>query len=168
MVFVPLVDELMSPRDEGEVIDVAELGGDFIAEKPTRTSGADGPSLDVLRVGPDEIAECPFVRDLLGSRHDADLVQRPDLRAQSAVDAENFAVDDGAEGHEVKDLAACFPDGSVAVFLHAFFVEAVNLGDLAGFMVAADKGDAVGVFGFEAEEEGQGFEGEIAAVDVVA
>lgn len=61
------------------------------------------------------------------------------------MDAEDFAVDDGAEGHEVEDLAAGFPDGGVAVFLDAFFVETVDLGDLAGFVVAADEGHAVGV-----------------------
>jgi len=60
------------------------------------------------------------------------------------VYAEHFAVDNGGEGQEVEDLTACFPDGGVAVFCLAFFVEAVDLGDLAGLVVAADEGDAVG------------------------
>ncbi len=58
---------------------------------------------------------------------------------------EDFAIDDSAEGHKVKDLAACLPDRCVAVFLHTFFVEAVDLGDLAGFMVAADESHAIWV-----------------------
>lgn len=61
------------------------------------------------------------------------------------MDAEDFAIDDGAEGHEVEDLTACFPDGCVAVFLYAFFVETIDLGDLPGFVVTADEGHAVGV-----------------------
>ena len=61
------------------------------------------------------------------------------------MDAEDFAVDDRAKGHEVKDLTACLPDGCVAVFLDAFLVEAVDLGDLSGFVVAADEGHAVWV-----------------------
>ena len=59
------------------------------------------------------------------------------------MNAEDFAIDNGAEDEEVEDLTAGFPDGGVAIFLLAFFVEAVDLGDLSGFVVAADKGDAV-------------------------
>lgn len=61
------------------------------------------------------------------------------------MEAEHLSIDDGAEDEEVEDLAARFPDGGVAVLLLAFFVEAVDLGDLAGFMVATDEGDSVGV-----------------------
>lgn len=61
------------------------------------------------------------------------------------MDAQNFPVDDGGEGQEIEDLTAGFPDRGVSVFLLAFFVEAVDLGDLPGFVVAADEGYAVGV-----------------------
>ena len=61
------------------------------------------------------------------------------------MNAEDFTIDNGAEDEKVENLAAGFPDGGVAVFLLAFFVEAVDLGDLAGFVVTADEGDAVGV-----------------------
>ena len=61
--------------------------------------------------------------------------------------AEDFAVDDGAQHEEVEDLTAGFPDGGIAVFGLAFFVEAVDLGYLTGFVVAADEGHAVGVSG---------------------
>lgn len=61
--------------------------------------------------------------------------------------AEDFAVDDGGKREEVENLAAGFPDGGVAIFCLALFVEAVDLGDLAGFVVAADEGDTVGESG---------------------
>jgi hypothetical protein len=73
------------------------------------------------------------------------LVECSDLRAEAAVYAKDFAVDDRAESHEVEDLTACFPDRCIAVFLNTFFVEAVDLGDLAGFVVAAHECDAVRV-----------------------
>ena len=53
--------------------------------------------------------------------------------------AEDLAVDDRAQRHEVEDLTACLPDRCVAIFLHTFFVETVDLGNLAGFVVAADE-----------------------------
>jgi hypothetical protein len=55
--------------------------------------------------------------------------------------AKDFTVDDGGQGQEVEDLAARFPDGGVTVFLLTFFVESVDLGDLPGFVVAADERD---------------------------
>ena len=83
----------------------------------------------------------------LRSCNDTDLVQCSDLWAEAAVYAKNFTVDDGAKGHEVKDLTARFPDGCIAVLLDAFFVESVNLGDLSGLVVAPEEGHTVRVSG---------------------
>jgi len=41
------------------------------------------------------------------------------------------------------------------------------LRDLAGFVVAAQDGDAVWVTDFEGDKEGYGFDGKVAAVDIV-
>jgi hypothetical protein len=60
------------------------------------------------------------------------------------------------------------PDVGVAVFAAAFGVEAVGLRDAAGLVVAADEVNSVRVAQFEADEEGDGFDAEEAAVDVVA
>ena len=59
------------------------------------------------------------------------------------MNAEDLAVDHSAQNQKVKDLAASFPDRRVAVLLLAFFVETVDLSDLSGFVVAADKGHAI-------------------------
>jgi len=85
------------------------------------------------------------VRNLLGSGHDADLIQGPDFRTQAAVDAEHFAVDDGGQGEEVEDLAAGLPDRGVAVLLLALFVETVDLGDLPALVVPAHQRHLVGI-----------------------
>jgi hypothetical protein len=124
-----------------------KLGRDLVPEQPPRPAGTDSPRLDVLGVAPDEVAEGALVGDLLGAGDDADLVDGADFRGKAAVHAEHGAIDNGGEDEEVEDLAAGFPDGGVAVFLLAFFVEAVDLGDLAGFVVAADEDYPVGVSG---------------------
>jgi hypothetical protein len=142
---VALVDQLMSTRNQLESIDMVELRCDFIPEQPPRPTRRNSPGANVLRITPDEIAEGAFVGDLLSASNDTDLVNCADFRTQPTVDAEDFAVNDGAEDEEIEDLAAGFPDGGVAVFLLAFFVETVHLGDLARLVVAADEGDAVGV-----------------------
>lgn len=72
------------------------------------------------------------------SGYHSDLVEGADFGAESAVHAEDFAVDDGCEGEKVEDLTARLPDRGVAVLLLALLVEAVDLGNLPGLMVAAD------------------------------
>ena len=83
--------------------------------------------------------------DLLGPSDDTDLIKGPDLGTQAAMDAEDFAIDDGSEDQEVEHLAATFPDRGIAVLLLAFFVEAVDLGDLARLMIATDESDTIWV-----------------------
>ena len=85
------------------------------------------------------------MRNFLSSGNDSDLVEGPNLGAQSTVYAENFAVDNGSEDHKIKDLTACFPNRGVVVFIHTFFVKAIDLGDLARLMVASYKCDFVRV-----------------------
>jgi len=145
MPFIALVDQLMSPSDQLQAIDMIELRRDLVTKQPARASGTDSPGLDFFGVAPDEVAEGAFMRDLLGAGDDADLIERPDFGGEAAVYAEDFAVYDGAEGQEVKDLAGGLPDGRIAVFVHALFVETVDLGYLARLVVAADQRYAFGV-----------------------
>ena len=145
---VPLeafLHELVRARNQLQIVDMVEFGRDLVAKEPARTARTDGPRFHLFGIAPDQVAKGALVRDLLGARDDADLVQGADLGREAAVHAEDFAVDDGGQGQEVEDLAGGFPDGGVAVLLLTFFVEAVDLGDLAGLVVAADEGDAVGI-----------------------
>lgn len=119
----------------------------LVAEQPSGAAGTDCPRLNVFGVGPDEIAKGSLMGNFLGASNNPDLINSPNLRAQAAVDAEDLAVNDCGQDQEVKDLAARLPDRGIPVFLLAFFVEAVHLGDLTGFVVAADEDDPIRVSG---------------------
>ena len=140
---VPFVDELVSARDEIKVVDMIELAGDLVSKEPASTTRRDGPGTDIFRITPDQVTEGAFMRDLLGTGDNTDLVEGTDLRAQAAVNAEDFAINNGAEDEEVKDLSTCLPDRGVAVFLDALFIETVDLSDLTRLVIATDDGDAV-------------------------
>ena len=53
--------------------------------------------------------------------------------------AKKLAVNDGSKHEKVKDVTASFPDGCVAVLLLTFLVEAVDLCDLTGLVVASNE-----------------------------
>ena len=61
------------------------------------------------------------------------------------MNAEDLAVNDSAKDKKIEDLTASFPDRCITILLLTFFVETINLGDLAGLMITADKSHAIWV-----------------------
>lgn len=77
---VPLIDQLVSTRNQLEPVDMVELRGDLIPKQPARPTRRNSPGADVLRVAPDEIAKGAFVGNLLSACNDTDLVNGADFR----------------------------------------------------------------------------------------
>lgn len=75
------------------------------------------------------------------------------VRGRCRVEIRRGTGDEGAEREVVEDFAAVAPDICGAVFPQALVVEAVDGGDLAGFVVASDEGDSIRVADFEAEKQ---------------
>ena len=63
--FVSLHDELVGPGDEVQVVDLVELRHHVPAKEIPRAPGRQTPALDVLGVGPHEVAHGAIVRHLL-------------------------------------------------------------------------------------------------------
>jgi hypothetical protein len=93
---IALINELMSTRNEFEAVNVIEFGRNLVSKEPTRATRRNSPRLNILRVAPHQVAEGSFVRDLLGTGNDPDLVNRTNLRAQSTVHAEDLAINDSS------------------------------------------------------------------------
>lgn len=87
----------MRPRNRLQPIHVVKLGSDLIAKQPTRSSRAHRPRVDILRVTPHQIAKRAFMRDLLRSSHNTDLVDGSNFGRQAAVDAQDGPVHDCCE-----------------------------------------------------------------------
>lgn len=81
---------------------------------------------------------------------------------------EDLVVDEGGQGKVVEEVCEVLPDVGVAVLSEAFVVEAVDLGNLAGFVVATEDGDAGGVSNLEGDKEGDGLNGVVASIHVVS
>ena len=143
MPLVALVHELVGARDAFETIDVVEFGRDLVAKEPAGTSRAHGPCTNFLRIAPDQVTKGTFVWNLLRASNNTNLVESADFRTEATVHAKNFAIDQRCEGKEVKDLAGCLPHRRIAVLLLTLFVEAIHLGDLAGFVVPSNERDSV-------------------------
>ena len=175
----------MGTCNELEAVNVVELSSDLVAKEPACATWADSPRLDIFGIAPHQVAKSTLVRNLLGASHHANLIDGPDLGAQATVHTEYLAIYDGGENEEIEHLTACFPHRRIAVLLLALLVEAIDLGDLSGLVVATNENDAVRVPGcalatcvprgrqgnllsLEAHQQRKCLQAEVASVDEVA
>jgi len=105
---------------------------------------------------------------LAKSINDLDLVDTMNTRTQAAMHAENLIIYNDGEGEVVEHIGEIMPNARIAIFARALSVEAVGLCYAAGLVVATDEVHAVRVAEFKADEEGNGFYAEEAAVYIVA
>lgn len=141
--------------------------GNVLAECVSGTTGRYAPAAPVVWVRPQQIAHGAFVRDFLDSVESPDVVEGINAGGETAVEAKDLVVDEGREGEVVEKVGEVLPDIGVAVFAEALVVEAVDLGDLARLVVAAEDGDALRVSDLESDEQGDRLNGIIATIDVV-
>ena len=158
----------MRPTDHLDIVGLVKLRDDVGAEEVTCASRRHAPPLSVLWIGPQEVTHGSVVRNLLLPIDRANLVERLNGRAESAVYAKDLAVDDGAQAQVVEDLGAVTPHGDRAVFAQTLVVKAVDLRDLPRLVIAPDERDAIRITNFQGQQEQKGLYGVEAAIDKVA
>lgn len=140
---------------------------DILPECVSSTTGGDTPAASVVGVTPQQIAHGALVRNFLDPIEGANVVESVDRGTQTAVKAEDLVLDEGGEGKVVKKVGEIFPDVGVAVLAQTLVVEPVDLGDLAGLVVATKDGDTLRVTDFEADEECDSLYRVVSTVDIV-
>ena len=98
----------------------------------------------------------------------SDVVQGINTRAQTTMEAEDLILDEGGQRQKVEEVGEVLPDVRITIFSKALIVEAVNLSDLTGLVVAAEDGDARRVANFEGDKKGDGFDAVVTTIDIVA
>ena len=83
------------------------------------------------------------MRHLLEPVQGSDMVKGVNAGTESAVQAEDLSVHQGREGQVVEQVCEVLPNVGVPVLPETLVVEAVDLRDLAGLVVAAQDCDAL-------------------------
>ena len=149
---VPVHNELVRPGYQIQAVLVVELLGYVLPKGEAGPAGADAPPGPVVGVGPEQVAHGPLVGDLLHPIELPHVVEGVDGRAEAAVEAEYVIIDEGRQGEVVKEVGEELPNVGAAVLANALVVEAVDLRDLPGFVVAAKDEDSVGISHLETNE----------------
>jgi hypothetical protein len=98
----------------------------------------------------------------------SDVVESIDAWGETSVEAEDLVVDKGSEGEVIEKVCEVFPYVGVTVLSETLVVKSIDLSDLAGFVVAAEDCDALGVSDFESNEESDCLNGIITSINIVA
>ena len=100
--------------------------------------------------------------------HDTpDLLHRVEVRAETAVHGEDLLVDDSGDGQAVEAVRKCLPQLDIVTPL-TLVVEAVDAVDGRALVVAAQHEEVLRVLDLVCEQQADGLERLLAAIDVVA
>ena len=136
-------DELMSASDRFESILLDELVRNVLSECVASASWRDAPTCAVIGVRPKQVAHGSLVWNLHHTIDAFDLVKGVQRWRKTAVQTEDLVFDHSAQGQVIEEVGQELPHIRVPVLAHALVVEAVNLSDLAAFMVPSQNGDSV-------------------------
>lgn len=84
------------------------------------------------------------------------------------METEDLVIDKGGEGKVVEKVCEVLPYVGIAILSEALVVEAVDLSDLAGFVVTTEDCDSLRVSDLEGNEEGNGFDRVVTSINIVA
>jgi hypothetical protein len=94
--FKSVHDQLMGTGNHIQSVNVVEFRGNLRAEKPSSTTRRNSPGVNIIRVRPHEITVGSFVRDLLSTFDEANLVKSLDIGGKSAMDTEDLTLNNGS------------------------------------------------------------------------
>jgi hypothetical protein len=146
----------------------SEFAHDGLAKRKRYTAVVVSVLLDAaLWVWPEQVAQQARIGHVRRSNYTFDLLEVFQFRAQSAVHAQNFLVDDCAHGQTVKDVWEYFPEFD-RVSSFTFIVKAINTVDLSTLVVAAEEEKVFRELDLITEEQSYSFDWLLAAVNVIA
>lgn len=158
----------MGSSNEIEVVLFKKHTDNIRAEDETDASVVFLPAVHVLlRVGPEQIAEKPGVRNVGRPHNSSDLLHVAELGGEPAVHAEDLLVDDGSHGKAVEAVREGLPQLDVVPSL-ALVVEPVNSVDRCSLVVPSQQEEVLRVFDFVREQQADRLQRLLASIDVVA
>jgi hypothetical protein len=161
-------DKLMGSGNQIQAVDVVELWGYFRTEKPSSTSWGDCPGVNIIGVGPHEVAISSFMRDFVASVDQTNLIQGLNIGGKSSMDAENFSFNNCTSAEEIENLSAELPRVGISVLADTFIVVSIHLRNLSSFVVSSQQSNVVGPFKLEAHQKLEGLDRVKTAIDKIS
>ena len=138
----------MRPSDGFQIVLYNELVRDVLPKSVASTAWRDSPTSPVVRIRPEQVAHGAFMRHFHHSVNTLNLVQRVKTWRQATMQTKDLVLHDGRERQVIEQISQELPNVCVTVLAHAFVVEAVDLSDLAAFVIASQNSESVSIAHF--------------------
>ena len=100
LIFKPILEavhyKLMRPSNQLNTVDVVEFRCHFRTKEPASSSWRHGPSFDLFRIWPHQIAEGTLMWDLHSPFNQPDLVHGLNIWGETSMNAKNLALDNSS------------------------------------------------------------------------
>mmetsp|Transcript_20055 Transcript_20055/g.51700 ORF Transcript_20055/g.51700 Transcript_20055/m.51700 type:complete len:279 (+) Transcript_20055:173-1009(+) len=166
-VLIALHHQLVRTCDQIDLVRLVKLRHYVSPEQVACSARTQAPAVDILRIGPHQIAHGAIVRHLLLAVDHAHLVERVDGGREAAMHAEDAVLDDRRQREVVEDLRAVPPHVDRTKLSQALVVEAVHLRNLPALVVPTDERDSVRVAHLQRQQQQECFDRVKPAVDEV-
>lgn len=164
---VAILDDLMGTTDQVKVVFDEESGDNVGAKGERDTTFVLSPTTNILiRVRPEQITKQTSIRDIRRTHDRSNLVKRVQVRRKSTMHTKDLLINNSSNRQAIKAISKDPPELNRESPL-ALVVEAVDAVDTGTFVVAAEDEKVLWVLDLVGEEEGDGFEGLAAAVNVI-
>jgi len=165
---VAVLDDLVRPADEVDVVLLVEALHDLLSEGEGHAPVVLAPALHVLvGVRPEQVAEQARVGHVRGPHDPLDLLQGVQLGGEAAVHAQDLLVDQGRHWQAVEAVSERLPNSNVVPPL-ALVVEPVDSVDGRALVVAPQQEEVLGVFDLVGQQQTDRFQRLLASIDVVS
>eukprot|EP00804_Cyclotella_cryptica_P010309 CCRYP_012225-RA/>CCRYP_012225-RA protein AED:0.31 eAED:0.58 QI:0/0/0/1/0/0/2/0/519 len=164
---VAILHNLMGTADEIQIMPIQELRHNIFPEREGNTAVILPPPVNILiGITPKQIAQQARVRDVRRSNDALDLVETRQLRTQPPMRAKDLLVNDRRAGEAVEAIRERLPELDPKPAL-ALVVESVNAVDGRALVIPPQHEEILGVLNLIRQQETDGLEALLAAVDVV-
>jgi hypothetical protein len=164
---VTFFNYLMRSADHVNVMLCAKLLNDVLTEDKADTSVVWGPTVYLIRICPQKIAQDTFVRDVCWSVYAVDLLHNIDLGRQTSMHTENSLVNNSCYWEIVKHGAKLSPHRKIVSPL-ALIVETIHPCDGVALVVASEQEDHVWVLHFVRQQDANGFDALLSSIHEVS
>jgi len=166
--FISILDNLMCPADEVQVVPLEEVGDDVTSKSEAHAPVVLSPPLNVLIwIRPEQVAQEPSVWNVRRSHDSPYLLHCFQVRREPSVHAKDLLVDDGSDGQAVEALSEGLPKLYVVSPL-AFVVETVDPINGSTLVIASQEEEIFWEFDLVGEQEADGLQALLSTVHIVS
>jgi len=158
----------MCPCNQWESIVMTELFNCISSEDVPCSSSRNWPSLNLIRVRPQNVAHYSFLRDLFYPVDFVKITNLLDVGWQASMHTKYLIVNNCSKSQTIEDFGTASPNVQASVLSDTFIIKSVNLSDDSALMVSSEKSNSVFISDFQSDEQQKSLDTIFSTIDIIS